>query len=282
VERGPVLSMGFHLKLPNVKFLQIEGSNWHDTLHSHEDVYQISIPLEGELIARVDNWEKEINSGKAVLANPNSMHGHQLGRQKSSFIIVGFSRKALNQWAEEHLSLQDEIQFNNHQTIFASDLKQHMKEWLSPFLFHTEEDSSLTAEMESTIFHYFTTILTGSHKIKENQTSPRLLSDIYINQAIEYIHAHYRENIQIDTLATLAQQSKHHFIRSFKQWTRFSPYQYILLLRVEEAKDELRYSNKTITQTSYDLGFSSPSQFYRVFHQQVRCSPQQYRKAQIP
>jgi AraC family transcriptional regulator len=270
--------MGFHLKLSNVKFLQIEGSNWHDTPHLHEDVYQISIPLEGELIARLENRESKLNSGNAVLANPNSIHGHHLGKHKSSFIIIGINRKALNEWANEHLSLQDEVQFNHDQTIFAPDLKQQMKGWLSPFLFHEKGNSTLTTEVESTIFHYFTTILRGSHKLKEKETPPVIISNMYISEAIEYIHAHYCENIQIDTLAILAQQSKYHFIRSFKQWTKFSPYQYILRLRMEKAKHMLLYSTKTITEISYDVGFSSPSQFYRVFHKHVSCSPQQYRK----
>jgi AraC family transcriptional regulator len=271
--------MGFHLKFSNVKFLQIEGSNWHDTPHLHEDVYQISIPLEGELIARLEKRENRLTSGNAVLANPNSMHGHRLGKQKSSFIIVGINRKALNEWANEHLSLQDEIQFNHDQTIFAPDLKQQMKGWLSPFLFHEKGNSTLTTEVESNMFQYFTKILKGSHEIKEKQSPPRIISDMYISAAIQYIHAHYREDIQIETLALIAQQSKYHFIRSFKQWTRYTPYQYILLLRMEEAKHILRNTKKTITQISYDLGFSSPSQFYRVFHRSVRCSPQQYRKA---
>jgi AraC family transcriptional regulator len=271
--------MGFHLKLSNVKFLQIEGSNWQDTPHSHEDVYQISIPLEGELFATLENRENRLSCGNAVLANPNSMHSHQLGVQKSSFIIVGINRKALNQWAKEHLSLQNEIQFKDDQTIFAPDLKQQMKRWLSPLIFLDKGSNTLTTEVESTIFHYFTRILRGSHEMKEKQTPHRIISDMYISTALEYIHAHYREDIQIDTLAVLAQQSKYHFIRSFKRWTKSSPYQYILLLRMEEAMHMLRNSTKTITQISYDLGFSSPSQFYRIFHKYVSCSPQQYRKA---
>jgi AraC family transcriptional regulator len=267
--------MGFHLKLPNVKFLQIEGSNWQDTPHSHEDMYQISIPLQGELFASLENRKSKIYSGNALLANPNSVHGHRLGKQRSSFIIVGFNREVLNQWAEENLLVQGEIQFDDTQAIFASDLNQQMREWLTPFLFKEEVSNSLTTEVESNIFHYFTKALKGSHQIKHQV---RLASDEYINQTLEYIHDHYRQDIHIDTLAALAQQSKYHFIRSFKKWTKYSPYQYILFLRIEAAKDMLYSSTLTITQISYDLGFSNPSQFYRIFHQHAGLTPKQYRK----
>lgn len=271
--------MGFHLKLPNIKFLQIEGQNWNDIPHSHEDVYQISIPLNGELIANINNKEKLLTEGQSIVANPFSTHGHQFGEKKSSFMIIGFNRDVLNDWAKVRLSVKGEIEFNEQQMVFPNDLKRQMKHWLAPFLFDHEKNSNLlTYEVENEILLYFTGILQGSHQTKGSSPSGlHIASDRYMNQVVEYIHTYYAEDITVDKMAELAQQSKYHFMRSFKKLTNFTPYQYILAIRIEKGKQLLRHSTRTITEIAYELGFSSQTQFYRNFVRLVGCTPKQYR-----
>jgi len=270
--------MGFHLKLPNIKFLQIEGQNWNDIQHSHHDVYQISIPLEGELIAKLDNKGKFLSEGKSIVANPLSIHGHHIGKQTTSFIIIGFNREAINKWAKDRFLIKDEIEFNSDQMVFSGDLKQQMKTWLTPFLFDNENSNTLTYEVENEIFHYFTGVLKGSHQTNKCSSHGLHVSDIGMNNVLDYIHANYADELTIEKLAELAQQSKYHFMRTFKKLTKFTPHQYILTLRIEKGKEMLCHSSKTITEISYDLGFSSPTQFYRNFVRLVRCTPKVYRK----
>jgi AraC family transcriptional regulator len=270
--------VGFHLKLPNIKFLQIEGQNWNDTLHSHDDVYQISIPLQGELVANLDNKEKVLTQGQSIVANPLSMHGHHFGEKKSSFIIIGFKREALNNWAKDRFLIKDEIEFNEEQIVFPADLKRQMKFWLTPFLFNNENSNSLTYEVENEIFHYFLGVLKGSHQInKFPSLGLHVASDIGMNKVLEYIHTHFSDELTIEKMAILAQQSKYHFMRSFKKLIKTTPYQYILTLRIEKGKELLCHSAKTITEISLELGFSSSTQFYRNFVRLVGCTPKQYR-----
>lgn len=270
--------MGFHLKLPNMKFLQIDGQNWNDKPHSHDDVYQFSIPLKGELGTTLDHREKILNEGEAIVANPFSTHGHQLGEKNSSFIIIGFNRNVLNEWARDNYSISDEIEFSKNQIVFPNDLKLQMRQWLSPFLFNNETSNILTHEVETNIFHYFSSILKGSHQTESLHSGRvHVASDIYMNRVLEYIHTHYIEDIKVETIADLAQQSKFHFMRSFKKLTNTTPYQYILKLRIEKGKELLRFSNKSITEIAFELGFSSSSQFYRNFIRIVGCTPKRFR-----
>ena len=50
------------------------------------------------------------------------------------------------------------------------------------------------------------------------------------------------------------------------------------LIKTEEAKRLLRYSDKPITAISSYLGFSSPSHFSRVFKAHVCITPGEYRQ----
>ncbi|MFP3391637.1 helix-turn-helix domain-containing protein [Brevibacillus sp. SIMBA_040] len=52
---------------------------------------------------------------------------------------------------------------------------------------------------------------------------------------------------------------------------------HVLLLRIGKAKELLLRSATTVTDISFTLGFSSPSQFFRIFAKQVGATPEQYR-----
>jgi len=45
-----------------------------------------------------------------------------------------------------------------------------------------------------------------------------------------------------------------------------------------EAKKEILYSQKDISEIAYELNFSNPPNFFRFFRQLTGLSPQQYRK----
>ncbi|WP_180955741.1 MULTISPECIES: AraC family transcriptional regulator [Bacillus] len=265
--------MGFFLKLSNIKFLQFSGANWHDIPHSHEDVYQISIPMSGKLIANLNNHEYILKNGESIIANPLSIHGHQFSKETSSMFIIGLNKAQFNEWIRDNYGTCDEVELNEQQIIIPNELRRNLKQWVNNLLLE-QRTNLLESEVEQNAFHYFSNILKGSH----NSTVNRLVSaDIYLNHVLEYIHSHYNENIRIETLAELAHQSKFHFIRSFKKQISYTPYQYVLSLRIEQGKEMLRNSNKTITEISYELGFSSPSQFHRNFVIWVGCTPKQFR-----
>ncbi|WP_442956239.1 helix-turn-helix domain-containing protein [Paenibacillus sp. USHLN196] len=51
----------------------------------------------------------------------------------------------------------------------------------------------------------------------------------------------------------------------------------MLSLRVEEASRRLRLTTDSVTTISYELGFSSVSQFYRAFQRVYVMTPMEYR-----
>ncbi|MNI03096.1 Bifunctional transcriptional activator/DNA repair enzyme AdaA [compost metagenome] len=104
------------------------------------------------------------------------------------------------------------------------------------------------------------------------------LADTSMTKVLDYIHEHYKEQLNMDSLSAIALQSKYHFIRSFAAAVGVTPYQYILQLRIHEAKIRLAGTSDNITHISYSLGFSTPSQFFRVFAKVTGTTPESYRK----
>lgn len=275
-DKAEVKKMGLHLKLPNVQIFQFDGhSSWNDPAHSHQDCYQISIPFNGNTIATLNQKEKVLSSGNAIVANPNSTHSHEFNSDSSSLVILGLNREGFNNWLCDEKALKEEVNFYEDQQIFSNDIKLQMKQWFTHYILKEDYQSSFMDDLEISIFQYFSALLRGSHNIKEPL---QLVSDNHFNHVLDYIHSHYSDDISVETLAGIAQQSKYHFIRSFKLATGFTPHQYVMIIKIKKAKELLTFTNKTITEISYEVGFSSPSQFYKTFANLVGCSPKKFRE----
>jgi transcriptional regulator GlxA family with amidase domain len=59
--------------------------------------------------------------------------------------------------------------------------------------------------------------------------------------------------------------------------TACAPHQYVLLQRIERAKQSLRDSGRSIIDAGLDAGFQNPSHFARAFRKVVGTSPSNFR-----
>ncbi|MGI6225983.1 MAG: helix-turn-helix domain-containing protein [Peptococcales bacterium] len=102
--------------------------------------------------------------------------------------------------------------------------------------------------------------------------------DTYINLSLEYIHTFYNANITIADICKEINISPFHFIRTFKEKMGVSPYQYLLQVRIQKAKEFLKSGRYPISEVAMLCGFVSLSHFSSTFKNMVGCSPGNYRK----
>lgn len=72
--------------------------------------------------------------------------------------------------------------------------------------------------------------------------------------------------------------SPSHFSRIFKQQTGFSPYDYVLVSRLNRAKEYLQKTNMTVSEIAYEVGFNSDTNFIFFFKSNTGISPAKFRK----
>lgn len=99
-----------------------------------------------------------------------------------------------------------------------------------------------------------------------------------INKACEYIAAYFNTNIHTDELARVANMSKFHFIRQFKQLTGSTPYQYIKQFRLKKGHELLLTTNISISQIAKMCGFVSASHFTHDIRNAYEHTPTQLRQ----
>jgi len=108
------------------------------------------------------------------------------------------------------------------------------------------------------------------------QESKQWLNQNRLAAAIEHIKTHLHERICIDDLCKKSCMSRQHFFRCFKQELGITPIEFINQERVKRAKELLAYSNLSISEVCFKVGFSSVAYFDRVFKHLVGKSPRQF------
>ncbi|MGC9356799.1 MAG: substrate-binding domain-containing protein [Anaerolineae bacterium] len=98
-----------------------------------------------------------------------------------------------------------------------------------------------------------------------------------VRQAMAYIHEHYADQISRTDLAQYVALSEDYLTFCFRKELGVTPITYLNRFRVNQAKDLLVHTNKSITEIALDVGFSDSSYFSRVFRREVGLSPTDYR-----
>ena len=94
---------------------------------------------------------------------------------------------------------------------------------------------------------------------------------------LAYIHAHYCEPINVQSVAEVLGLNSNYFSKLFKQNTGTSPMQYINVLKVNRAKFLLKNTDMQVSEISSVIGYNDPFYFSRMFKREEKTSPLNYR-----
>lgn len=92
-----------------------------------------------------------------------------------------------------------------------------------------------------------------------------------------FIDQHFGEKIDLNDIAGEASFSKFHFIRLFKMAYDKTPHQYLMGVRMENAKLLLK-QGLTVSDTCYSVGFEELSSFVHLFKRYTKSTPSGYQQ----
>ena len=99
-----------------------------------------------------------------------------------------------------------------------------------------------------------------------------------VNQAVNYIFAHYQENLSLEEVAEALDMQPTYFSRFFRQATGRRFVEFVNSLRINRACDRLAHSPMAITDICFEVGFTNISNFNRRFMALKGMTPSDYRK----
>src|SRR5215204_3376300 len=114
-----------------------------------------------------------------------------------------------------------------------------------------------------------------------NKNSPgedRAVERYIVEVARNFMHDNFSNKICVDQIAKKAFVSQYHFSRIFKRHTHYSPYQYLLNLRLEHSRMLMEKTQLSIKEITFQVGFSSLDYFSSAFTKRYKSCPSIYRK----
>ena len=118
-----------------------------------------------------------------------------------------------------------------------------------------------------------------------NDTLSRALADVVkessedpIAQIGTYIEQHFAEELSLQGMSERFYLSREYISRRFKQQYGVNLSEYVLTIRMNEAKRLLETSRQRIYEVAQAVGFSDDKYFRKVFKKQVGVTPNEFRE----
>ncbi len=99
-----------------------------------------------------------------------------------------------------------------------------------------------------------------------------------VRNIITFLVNNYKQNLKLKDISESVGLSPYYLERLFKQETSETPRTYLEKIRIDKAGHLLKSTTLTNLEICYEVGFQSPSNFYKAFRNLKDCSPSEYRK----
>ena len=113
----------------------------------------------------------------------------------------------------------------------------------------------------------------GSNESKKGRNS------LVMNNVLRYIYTHLRENPTLAQMAAMCNYSSNYFSRLFRENTGKKYTDFLNSLKINTAKRLLSSSEISVKEIAQECGYSSVSNFYRVFKEETGIAPLNFRRS---
>lgn len=100
-----------------------------------------------------------------------------------------------------------------------------------------------------------------------------------VTEIKKYLEQNYAQKISLDELSRIFYLDKCYMLDVFRKQYGTTIYNYLIHIRIDAAKQLLRFDNMTIQETGYRCGIRNANYFSRIFKKIEGISPNEYRKS---
>jgi len=264
----------------------VDPSRWHVELRSAQRVdhfpgwsvqgrrrptHTIAIIVDGTCIASIANQVLHVESEGVLYAPPNVDLSVETNTGMNAiwlefdvvekFAHIGYQSVETIPWPYRILSGRDRVW-----TTMGERIIRH---WSHPL-----PEGALLCK--AALFELLASLCARSHEEAIRWVDPAREAAL---KAKRWIESNFAENLTLAEIASRVSLSKYYLLRVFREAFGMPPLQYLVQLRIQQAKRLLNSESLTIADVAKQVGYTSPTAFTRAFKRETGLSPTDYRNS---
>ena len=130
------------------------------------------------------------------------------------------------------------------------------------------------------IFSFILEVIESFMKDAENQLASKsnLEDQELFNSLLTFVHENYDKKINLNSLGQEVGANFNKITKLFNEYAQSTPFQYVNSYRLYNAREEVLYTCKPISEISDELGFNNCSYFIEQFRNRYGLSPLKFRQ----
>ncbi|MGN0426652.1 MAG: helix-turn-helix domain-containing protein [Agathobacter sp.] len=214
-----------------------------------------------------------LEAGKIVIYRPKAMQKYIYdGRDNPEIYWIHFTGK-------DAAAILEKYGIGSNQKSVPVGINPEYSHLFEKIIFELQCKRPFYAESSAMLFLELLVLFGRFHT--NHVTYKKPLSFHKLDEATAYFHEHFNESIDIDSYIKSFENDlcASLFYRQFKEYTGQTPLQYILEIRLTNAKKMLETTDYSISEISASVGYENALYFSRLFHKHIGVSPKEYRKS---
>lgn len=211
-----------------------------------------------------------VEAGKMVLYRPEEFQKYEYyGKDHAGIYWIHFTGNGI---AETFYRYGLDPEGN----VFVSGAKSFYSQAFEQIILELQLQKEFYEESAALLLNH---IIMMAGRNQRDLLHDRCIPQREVEEAMLYFREHYHEAINIEGFVEERGYGVRSFYRNFKKYTGLTPLQYLLEVRLANARKLLETTDFQINEIARLAGYDNALYFSRLFHRHTGVSPKEYRNA---
>ena len=260
------------------------GPGYH-YLHWHEAL-QFTLVTSGTVSMQVSGTHYELKAGDAIFINSGLLHMTSHISKSGEYVSFNFPTKLLSFFSGSQLELDYILPFTTNYCFPAQILTNNVlwqthiieKLWALRTLCLAEDTYAKNYEIAISLTEIWLLLIRSVKDSLIKASKNAIKKQENLQAMLAFIHSNYMKEVTLEDIAKTVHISNGECCRSFKNTIHMTPYDYLILFRLNKGADLLKETNYSVTTIAGMVGFNDVSHFIQSFKKKMKMTPTKYRK----
>ncbi len=267
----------FKLERTGVQIHYYTSVRKYNPVHWHSAIELIYI-LNGQGMIMIEGKYYSVVAGEFVVIDSNQLHEI---RYKGMAVVIHFSRNSMKNFIpnlEEYHFRCTRADLKKEQLAVYLDVCELLKMLPPLYVMHPVGYKLKSQAIAMEVFFELVNQFSVQGEVKQKAEKQENLERL--EEIVEYIELHYKEQISLEEIASHFYLSREYFSRFFRKNMGVTFSRYVNQIRLMHIYQDICNTQSGIMELAEKHGFTNYKMFHKMFREVYGCTPREIRQNQ--